>query len=404
MFKRIFLVCSFFIFCILVSCTDLFSTVTYDKTTIFFHANGGSGEMSNQEIYQRTNSQIKKNTFSNGKFLFVGWATSADGEIIYLDEDPFCYTTTTKLNLYAKWLDLDYFMVPVPGAYVIGSGKKGVFVDGRKVNVADYSISRYEIPYEMWTSVAEWATKNGYKFNGKATKGGRKPGGAAPNPDGPVYQPVSNVTWQDCIVWCNAYSEKHGLEPVYTSGGKILKDSTLAVSDHPDLDMTKNGYRLPTEIEWEFAARGGDPADTTNWNYIYPGTDIPEQAGWFSGNSSISNEFQTHTIGTAKRGTRQNIFDMAGNVREWCWDFYSNNTDGKISADTPLTGVTADKAMNTGNAYWHIRRGGSYDHEEQEMQITDRSFMISTTYIHCTGFRIARTGLVIIDTEDEPDI
>ena len=59
---------------------------------------------------------------------------------------------------------------------------------------------------------------------------------------------------------------------------------------------------------------------------------------------------------------------------------------GNISADTPLTGVTADKAMNIVNAYWHIRRGGSYDHEEQEMQITNRSFMISTTFIHCTGF------------------
>ena len=73
MFKRIFLVCSFFIFCILVSCTDLFSTVTYDKTTIFFHANGGSGEMSNQEIYQRTNSQIKKIHFpTENSYLSAG--------------------------------------------------------------------------------------------------------------------------------------------------------------------------------------------------------------------------------------------------------------------------------------------------------------------------------------------
>ena len=137
MFKKIFLVCSFFIFCILISCTDLFSTVTYDKTTIFFHANGGNGEMATQEIYQRTNSQIKKNTFTNGKFLFVGWGTSADGEIVYLNEDPFCYTTTATLHLYAKWLDIEHFMVPVPGAYVIGNGDKGVFISGRNVDVPD---------------------------------------------------------------------------------------------------------------------------------------------------------------------------------------------------------------------------------------------------------------------------
>lgn len=404
MIKKItvtFILLSFYI--LITACTDFFSTITYDKTIIYYHANGGTGDMSEQEIYQKTNSTLKKNRFTNGKYLFVGWATSSDGEIKYLDEDPYCYTTTAKLHLYAKWLNLEHFMEPIPGGYVVGSGDEGVFVSGREVSVADYSISRYEIPYEMWMTVSEWATKNGYKITDKARKGGRGSGGRGPNPDGPIFQPVSNISWQDCIVWCNAYSEKEGREPVYTYNGNVLKDPTLPECNTPDLDMMKNGYRLPTEIEWEFAARGGDPTDSKNWNYIYPGTDTPESAGWFYYNSSISNEYQTHTIGTAKRGTRQNLFDMAGNVREWCWDFYPSYENKKITPDTPLTGVTIDKAQIFSDTYYRVRRGGSYDHEEREMRTTTRSLLGSRDYIHCTGFRIAHTGLVITDTDAEPD-
>jgi formylglycine-generating enzyme required for sulfatase activity len=229
--------------------------------------------------------------------------------------------------------------VPIDPPLYMNAGKtiskKGVFVEGRTVSFNSFFIAKYETTRQLWYEVQTWAESNGYNFQNKIS---------VPNETN-KNKPITNINWRDAIVWCNAYSEKTGLEPIYyytsISNENILRDSRNengTACDNAVMTADKNGFRLPTEIEREYTARGGNPGKA-DWMFLYSGSNNAEEVAWHHGNSA----YQLQDIGL-KNPNRLGVFDMSGNVQEWGWDWMSYNT--VVTADTPLYGETYSSRFN----------------------------------------------------------
>ncbi|GHV30305.1 hypothetical protein AGMMS4952_17120 [Spirochaetia bacterium] len=292
-------------------------------------------------------------------------------------------------------------VIPAGTAVVLsGSGSDGVFVTGRTLTLSPFGLSRYEITWELWDEVYSWAVTHGYHIinrgiegHGTSGTGDNSKGWSA---DQRKTRPATSMTWRDAIVWCNAYSEKQGLDPVYyeSSSGPVLKKSlgdippTGGLPDTPaDLVFVKpdaKGFRLPTEAEWEYAARGGDQT-VPDWNYLYPGSSAIDNVAWYlinayelGGNHAA---YGVHPVGS-KTGNRLGLYDMGGNVSEYCWDWY----DEPITADTPIDGP------GMGTFAHRVMRGGGWSSYAKDCTAANsRNYTRSWVGSVYVGFRVARS-------------
>ena len=175
--------------------------------------------------------------------------------------------------------------------------------------------------------------------------------------------PIYHVTWYDAVEYCNALSEQEGLTPCYN-----LSDWSC--------DFSANGFRLPTEAEWEYAARGG-----VNWtdNRRYSGTtDELDDYAWYDDNSGG----QTHEVGI-KFPNQLGIYDMSGNVWEWCNDWYSSNYYQSNPAENP-TGPSSGS--------FHVARGGSWYYDANYCRVSYRDISDPGAGDHYVCFRVVRSS------------
>lgn len=240
------------------------------------------------------------------------------------------------------------------------------------VAVSAFLMAQHEVTQELWDAVRTWGASHGYTD---------LPPGMAKASNHPVH----SLDWQALVKWCNAGSEMAGLTPCYTVAGEIYRTGVGV----PDCKWGANGCRLPTEAEWERAARGGLGDKRFPWGdtishheaNLRNDGDEPYQTGGTGDHpaSATGAEPYTAPVGTFAPNA-YGLFDMAGNVAEWCWDWYGPYPDAAL---------TDPRGAATGSL--RVYRGGGWRHNARDCRNANRYYSYPGGTYNYVGFRVARS-------------
>ena len=199
-------------------------------------------------------------------------------------------------------------------------------------------------------------------------------------------RPVETVTWYDAVAFCNAYSTHDGLTPVYEITGEVYNADGNIIAANVTWSHSADGYRLPTEAEWEYACRAGSAEALANGPLTEPQCGLDpnlDLIGWYCGNSEIAGTARVQGVATQEETNEFGLYDMHGNVWEWCWDVYAPY-DGEAQTDPvgPDEGVVSDA---------HVRRGGSWFYFARDCRSASRDGFLPNSADNTVGFRVART-------------
>lgn len=175
------------------------------------------------------------------------------------------------------------------------------------------------------------------------------------------HLPVGNISWYDAVEYCNRRSREQGLETCYTGEGQNIT-----------CDFSSNGYRLPTEAEWEYAAGGGDRSR----QYVYAGSNDIDDVAWYTGNSGL----MAHEV-ELKSANQVGLYDMSGNVWEWCWDKYGKHYYFQSPTRSPWG------ESNIVYSY-RVARGGSWKNFGEYCRSTCRNSHLPSARYGSLGFRV----------------
>jgi formylglycine-generating enzyme required for sulfatase activity len=235
------------------------------------------------------------------------------------------------------------------GTYLQGSAETQYAANERvhATTVSPFYIAETETTQKLWGAIMG---KNPSKFRGEE-------------------RPVEYVSWLDAVLFCNELSAREGLEGAYTIEEGVVTWNRAA-----------NGYRLPTEAEWEFAARGGSraaSAETPLARAPYAGGTEADIVAWYDRNSAKS----TQPVGR-KEPNELNLYDMSGNVWEWCWDWYGEYPKAEV----------ADFEGAPKGAGQKVLRGGAWFTPAHLLRVTYRYWNAPTFRVNSVGFRLARNA------------
>ncbi|MBN2662773.1 MAG: SUMF1/EgtB/PvdO family nonheme iron enzyme [Bacteroidales bacterium] len=221
-----------------------------------------------------------------------------------------------------------------------------------KVVLNDFYISKYEVTFEMFDN---FCRSTGFQ---EPDDGGFGRGN----------NPVINVSWEGAIKYCNWLSTRFGYDKVYDlkidSGGMVIEN----------VNWNADGYRLPTEAEWEYVAKGGNNSQ----GFAYAGSNDPKDVAWFTQNSGN----KPHTVGSLKANELA-VFDILGNAWEWCWDYYDKGYY-KNSPDTDPQGPASGDHR--------VYRGGNFNSDIDFIRVTKRFALSPTLSTGLVGIRLAQSG------------
>ena len=245
-----------------------------------------------------------------------------------------------------------------------------------RVYLSGFYMGRTEVTWVDWRTVRDWAVTHGYPdLSGQGA-------GKADS------HPVHSISWYEMVKWCNAKSEKEGLTPCYTVSGALYRTG----DNNPDCNWSANGYRLPTESEWEKAARGGN-----SLNFPWGNTISHTQANYYSSQlynydvnptigyhpDFVNGDLYTSPVGSFSPNS-YGLYDTSGNLYEWCWDRYGNY--GSVS-QFDFKGPTGGLARVLRGGSW----GGSWYDDAQYSRVANRELINPSIKTYHLGFRFAKS-------------